>query len=526
MLNVLFALLLAQIVPPSPPPLTTPSPSPAPSASPVPSPPALTASPATLGLRPGTSATVAISGATGTLSVTSGPLVTTAVDPATGAITVTAVGQLGRDVVHVVDQTGATVDVPVLVAHDAGSIPPSILLRVTGSPLDPQWLASQLASAVTRTVTVQPGATLAVSPPPDVPVPQPGASASVAVPLTIAGNGNYLDVSGTADVAIENVAVEPFVPPTLMYDDDPEHIDGDGVVDRAAVTAGAPSRLYYYHDNAADPRRLAVVLSSASASTVQVIDASAGPNIDVMSVGHAVSRDFLLAKPRNEGVIYDVAPGAPLLLHDALMAKRQGVAGSVDFNVLSGGPVTVTILAFTPGSDPLALLDGPLLPKDGHHRNGVFDITNFGNSALAYAVGGPDASIVYGDRDPTPPNVDPSSSGRDYGDYGVIHTFLFSLANPTQDPATVYLFERPIGGIVRSSFIVDGTLVDMGCVRENTTRYQVSAFSLAPNARYQLNVMTMTDGGSNYPLEVGLSTTPPSPTTPPISGPDGCFPKR
>jgi hypothetical protein len=35
----------------------------------------------------------------------------------------------------------------------------------------------------------------------------------------------------------------------------------------------------------------------------------------------------------------------------------------------------------------------------------------------------------------------------------------------------------------------------------------------------------MTDGGSFYPLEVGLSGTPPQPVTPPVSAPDGCFPK-
>ncbi|MBV8637573.1 MAG: hypothetical protein JO322_05765 [Candidatus Eremiobacteraeota bacterium] len=517
MLTVLAAVLLAQVTaPPSPPPASSPLPSVAP----------LQASPASVGMHPGTTTIARITSAAGALTATAGPLITVTVDQATQTLAITAAGQLGHDTVHVTDQTGAAVDIPVFVAQDAGSVPNAVTLKVTGTPMDPAWLSSQISAAVSRNATVHPGATLA-APSPSIAPPQLGTSANVSVPVQISGNGQYLDVAATTSVTVQNVDVEPFAPPTLMYDDDPEHLAGDGVIYRGSVTAGAPSRLYYYHDNTSDPRRIVVALSSSGnrTSPVQIIDSTAGPNIDVMSVGHAVSRDYLLMKPRNEGVIYDVDPSAPLVLHDVPMSSRQLVAGTLGINVLSGGPVTVTVLAVAPGADPLAMLAGPLLPRDGHNRSGVFQLTNFGTDSLAYTVGGNDTSIVYGDRDPTPQNVDPASAGRDYGDYGVTHTFLFSLSNPTSAPANVYLYERPIGGVVRSSFLVDGRLADMGCVRVNTVRYQIAAFALQPNQRYQLNVQTMTDGGSNYPLEVGLTATPPEPVVPAISAPDGCFPK-
>ncbi len=475
-------------------------------------------------MHPGTTTTVRISNAAGALNASAGPLLTVAVDQATQTISITAAGQLGHDAVHVTDQTGASIDVPVFVAQDAGSVPPSVALKVTGSQIDPEWLSTQISAALSRNVTIQPGATLA-APVPSVAPPSNGASTSLSVPVQISGNNQYLDVNATTNVTVQNVPVEPFAPPTLMYDDDPEHVSGDGVIYRGTVAVGAPSRLYYYHDNTSDPRRLVVVVSANATSSVQIIDSTSGPNIDVMSVGHAVSRDFLLMKPRNEGVVYDIDAASPLVLHDVPMTNRQLVAGSVGFNVLSGGPINVTVLAVSPGIDPRTLLAGPLVPRDGHHRGGVFQLTNFGTDSLAYTVGTNDTSVAYGDRDPTPPNVDTASDGHDYGDYGAIHTFLFSLYNPTNAPANVYLYERPIGGVVRSSFIVDGRLVEMGCVRLNNVRYQIAAFALAPNQRYQLNVQTMTDGGSNYPLELGLTATAPQPTAPPISAPDGCFPK-
>ena len=164
------------------------------------------------------------------------------------------------------------------------------------------------------------------------------------------------------------------------------------------------------------------------------------------------------------------------------------------------------------------------LPDDGHHRTGVFALNGFGNDALSYVAGGPDAKIAIGDRQPTAPNVDAAAPGHDYGDYGVWHAIAVSLSNPSAAPATAYLYFKPLVGIARSSFLVDGNLVEIGCVRVPQP-YQIAAIPLAAGASQQVHVDTMTDGGSFYPVEIGVTAVPPQPGAPPISGPDGCFPK-
>jgi hypothetical protein len=135
--------------------------------------------------------------------------------------------------------------------------------------------------------------------------------------------------------------------------------------------------------------------------------------------------------------------------------------------------------------------------------------------------------VQYGAQSP-PPAADPSESlptGHDYGDYGVLRALDFDIDNPLDQPQTLYLYERPMGGDVKSSFLVNGTLVQVGCARLSQ-RYQIGdPIAVAPHARIRLPVQTMTDGGSNYPLEVGISATPPQPTVPPITAPEGCFPK-
>lgn len=181
-------------------------------------------------------------------------------------------------------------------------------------------------------------------------------------------------------------------------------------------------------------------------------------------------------------------------------------------------------MALSPGASPQSFANAPVLPDDGHHRTGVFSLDGYAQDALSYAAGGPDAKLTFGDREPTPKNVDPQALGHDYGDYGVLRTVTFTIANPTAAAANAYLYVRPIGGVLRSSFLVDGALVEVGCVR-TPVPYQVAAYALAPNQTYRVVVQTMTDGGSNYPAELGITGTAPQPTAPPVSAPDGCFPK-
>jgi len=242
-----------------------------------------------------------------------------------------------------------------------------------------------------------------------------------------------------------------------------------------------------------------------------------------MHVGHTVTQKYLLAKQRGEALILDLTD-SPYFLQDVTMGARDLVAGNVDFRVLSGGPVTVTVLSVSPGIDPRTLLDGPVLAGDGHHRTGVFALSGFGANRLSYSVGGPDVTLDIGDTQPTPPSADPAATGHDYGDYGVLHTIDLTLTNPSATPATAYLYLKPFGGPARGGFLIDGNFVSVGCVRVPQP-YQISRFDLAAGQTQHTVVQTMTDGGSFYPVHIGVSATPPQPASPPIAAPDGCFPK-
>jgi len=526
---MLLAAGMQATPPPPPPPLTTPQPSPSAS------PPALSIAPAPVAnLHPSQSLTLFIQNGTGPYTATvDTPIVTVAIDQTARTLTVTASQQTGRATLTVNDSTGASVQIPVQVAVDAGTAPSSITLRVTGAQLDTQWLTLLIQKDVQNAVTLQPGASVQVQPFTLPAALGPGAVATVPVQVQISGGDQFFNVTPTVTINLQNVEAAPFTPPVLMYDDDPEKLTATGVLFRGQVNPGSPARLYYYHENddSGNARDLAVVVSTSAAqpSTVQLIDASAGPNMDVMTVGHAVSRDFLKQKTLNEGIVVDVDAQTPYVAEQFTMKRLDGAAGSIGIRVMSGGAVTVTVLAVPSNGLALAQLPaalaGPQLPDDGHHRTGMFSLVNYAEEPLTYTAPGPDADVQYGAQTPPAADVPGQTPGRDYGDYGVLRVIDFNITNPLDQPQTLYLYERPMGGAVRSSFLVSGTLVQVGCARVSN-RYQIGdPIVVQPHANIQLPVETMTDGGSNYPLEVGITATPPQPVVPQINAPDGCFPK-
>ena len=528
----LLATVLVQFTPPpaSASPASVSSPSPV--ASPVSAPSALPGAPLTLSssnvnLNPAQQSVVTVTGAAPPLQLTlDRRLVTVTADPAGTSVTITASQATGSDVLHVTDANGASADVNVRVAFNAGTVVPQTTLMVTGNPAQADWLAQQIAQWVTRLTQALPGASVTIGAVTPLPAAlAAGATAQFSVAIQISGNGRYFDQSATTTVNVQNTPMQPFTPGLLFYDDDPEHVTQDGVLFRGTVTAAQPARIYYYHDNTADPRRLVVALQATgqNPASVQLIHASAGPNIDVMTVGQAVTKKFLLTKNQQEGTVVDLTGDQPYLLTDLPMTSRQLVAGTADIRVLSGGPVEVTVMGVSPGADPRTMLAGPILPGDGHHRTGVFSIAGFGADNLRYAAGGDDATVVLGDTEPTPPNVTPSADGHDYGDYGVVHTIALTLENPTAAPAAAYLYVQPLAGPARGSFLIDGNAVNIGCVRVSS-KYQVTAFDLPPGQSAHV-VQTMTDGGSFYPVRLGVTATAPQPSAPPINAPDGCFPK-
>ncbi|HEY0381335.1 MAG TPA: hypothetical protein VGC72_03970 [Candidatus Elarobacter sp.] len=410
----------------------------------------------------------------------------------------------------------------------AGAIPANISLDVTGSPADAAFLDKQIRNALDREIrpTLQAGAGISygpIVPWPLAPLTQDSRTA-VNVTVRIAGDTASLPVTAVTTVTVNNVAVMQAPQVVLFLSDDPEYFLSEGLAFRGTVTPNKPSRLYYYHSDIGLPRDLDVVLTSTVPSRVHLIQSESGPDLDVMAVGHSVTRDLLRFQQAGVGTIVNVVPSRPYVLRHVLMLQAEAVAGAVDLHVLNGGAVTVSVVGTPAGGRPETYLGGPRMPFDGHQRHGTFDLDGFGALAATYTIGAESpAAVTYGGRSITARNLDPSDAGRDLGDYGVVHRITFTLINPTDDPHPIYLYEKPLGGPVRGTFIIDGQLKELGCARLPQP-YWITTYQLLPHSTGATTTVTMTDGGSFYPVEFGVTETQPLPYTPPVGSPDGCSP--
>ena len=491
------------------------------------------------GVVPGASVVVTVSGGAGPLTAQpSFGGVDVRYDDRTRTLVLTGRAN-GRGTVTLSDAAGDTARIDVLVAPPAGVVPPEASVELAGT-VTQQYAYRQIEAAVTRLAQLQPGATLVIRPVIPVSVLHPGDVAETRANVTLRGNDVYVDQAGTTAVHVRVGALPQLDPVVLFYSDDPERLGplDDGVLFRGTIDATRPARTYAYHVSDTGSRRLYLALQPTSgASRVQVLGAAAGPSDAFSYVGHLSTLRYLLERPPQESFVATVAPGAPYVipLGAGPMLPGQLLAGIYDLRVVDGAPVNVVVVAAGSGVDPATLIALPEHPSDGHFRRGEFSLANVPPIALSFAAGGAEprpfaVGVRYGANGQAPfPNLRAdivAAAGQRAplaGDYGVLRNVSLQLANPTNAPQNVYLYEQPgaNGGVTTTMwFAGDPAPTEVRCVSDPAQRYLVKGFGLAPGQTLTVTGQYMTDGTSFLPLFFGLTGT--QPQVPPL---DACGPK-
>ncbi|MBD5633144.1 MAG: hypothetical protein IAI49_01595 [Candidatus Eremiobacteraeota bacterium] len=515
--------------PPQPPPTSLLPASPSPSSSPS---PALPPHPISLdrvraGIVPGTTFAINVTGGSGTIRAgSSSPSVSVAYDPIARVLVLKGLAP-GTASVSVFDDAGDTANVDVLVAPPAGVVPSDVTVELGGA-VSPQFATTSIANAIAAAAQLRPGTKVDVRDATPSAIMRPGDAFEATARVHVDGAGRYVDANGTTAVRLRVETLARLDPQILYYSDDPEKLLAatNGVLYHNTLQPGKPARTYLYHVAVGSTHVLSLVLRATGRDArVQLIGNAAGPTNAFGYVGHVTTLRYLLAREAQQSNVVTVTVDTPYVLQLGSRELRPGelFAGAFDAGVLSGDAVQLDIVATAADENPLDVAAQPELPGDGHGRRGEFALTTVPTLRLAYAAGSPDpAPFAIGA--PTIANLRAGGLAL-AGDYGVVRDVSLEISNPSATQQTVYLYEMPVGGSSTSTiwFAGDAAPTELPCVYQ-PNRYLIRPFALAPNETRTVTASYMTDGASSFPLDFGLTATPPSPEPGPYS-PDACNPR-
>jgi hypothetical protein len=417
-----------------------------------------------------------------------------AFDPETRVLSV--VGMAVGETQVVLDAAGAKVALPVQVMKYAGRVAPAAEAVVTGRIAPAEVIKQAASAAIQYSVDVEPGAWAEVS---DVlvnmPNIAPGQSATVTMRVALHGP-NYLPVQATPQVRVVNEAIAPTPAKVLMVSNRPERLPSYGLWYEGRVPSGYPARLLYHHVNATrETGELAVELLNGSdhAVRVQIVEAKGGPSRDEVFAGHKAAREFLQRQADDIGYVVTIPGGASYTAAAQVVKPTEVVSGLVEMRVLGDGELRVGVRLRPPSTD--LMVPVAQMPPE---RNSTWLFSEPQKELTAqYRVGSTWAFATIGDKQVL------SSSGRELldGDYGVFYDITFDVENPTNDPAHIELALMPGGGLARGIVMIDGQIYETGLLRYGEAE-RVYSFTVPAGAKRRLQVRTMPESGSNYPVKL------------------------
>lgn len=414
-----------------------------------------------------------------------------------GTSTVTAVGPDGQNAA-----------VAVTVQPYAGRASASTAITITGDPASSDFVAAMAADAALRVAYPVSGATVDA---PATGIADARALAAddslvVHVPLAMSGPGLY-PYRQTIAVRVNNIAQPRVDPKYVLVSDFPETITENGTLFYGDVNYDEPARLLYYHyaDRGAPLRRVLVKVQNNGvvSSLIQLTAGIAGPDPNVLMVGHLSTMRFLRQESTGEGRIFEVPPHATLNIVDQLLSASTLVSGLMQVRVVEGDGVRMAVVVQNADDSLVDPISDTLLSSAVRHSRGVYQVPDFLYDE-SYTVGDDPTALSIG-KLPLPNLVEGEVLG---GDYGVKQSASVTLVNPGSDDASVGMWMEPRGGRATATFLIDGDLVEMRATNPGVDAL-VRSFSVPAHGFRRIDVVTMPEGGSSYPVDLLFSSARP-----------------
>ena len=414
----------------------------------------------------------------------------------------------GSTTITATDMFGLSATLAVTVQAYAGKAYPSTEVSITGDPAAADFVVEEALKAASLVAYPESGARVVTDP-----TTVRGArqldgddATTVYVPLSIVGAG-YASYHQTVAVHVINFAQPEVAPTNLLVSDFPETIVENGTLFYADVNFDDPARLLYYHYAAPQSAARRVLVKAQNntpfTSMLQLISGIAGPDPNILAVGHESTKRFIVHEAAGEGEIFSVPANATVNVVDQLLPGGALVSGLMQIRVVNGAGVRVAVVVQDAADTPIGPISDTLLSSAVKHARGVYQVPEFLYD-ISYTVDGDPGELLIG-KLPLPNMVQGEVLG---GDYGVKQSASVTLLNPTPATRRVGMWFEPRGGRATGTFLIDGQLVQLHPVDPGRPAL-VRTFDVPAGGYRRITLVTMPEGGSSYPVRVSFATQPP-----------------
>ncbi len=395
-----------------------------------------------------------------------------------GAVGTTAVSLRINDLNHMV-----VVEVKKWAAQVSGRV----MARVRGGIIDEEMGLLAAANAVLANARREPGAQVRL-----LEMHRDGAGYLAKVS---AHGPDYIAVS--RDVSVDFGGGLTPIPQavSLLLSNYPEKVPAPQTLMRQELITGVPTRIYWHHVNdSVEPLRfdVRVVNAGDQPARVRACWAQSGPGVDEVFVGFTAMLRFWEVLT-TEKLIQALVPARSACSTATLDAKPgRIVSGMMHLIADEGGELYAEVIASRAGADAQAVTPMPAA------QSGPLGVSTYAfdaNLALAmeYDVGGAFAHATIG-RDA----IVNDQGFRLEGAYGVMHSVVIEMRNPTANRGKVEVVVRAGGGVGRVIARIDGALHSTHMLGAGEEQVLTSRYFM-PGQSHTMRMQVMPTAGSNLP---------------------------
>lgn len=383
----------------------------------------------------------------------------------------------------------------------AGKIPQGLKVRVSGNPCPKDVIKEAILENLKQALELKDGTDLNIdwSKLSQVAKSYPGETHGLNMNVKVYG-GNYFERQGNIYIQIDNQPFSKQKTTHLFVSNNPETIRRDGILFEKVFVDNSPHRLFYHHKNSEEspPRILYISLinDSMSPADIFITTATSGPTTMEIQAGHIAALKYFISHFSNTGWVLRLNPQSSCYIATQQMNKGETVGGIFQIWPISGMPPKIKISAVTIGGDYYI----GKIPKDNlKHPEGIFKPADIG-AEYSHIIGS-NYTYIYIGNEPFLNEVEDSSP--DYGNYGVLYDFKVTIENPYNETKKAMLYFVPGGGAAKAVVMIDGKIYDIPKA-QHTQKVLISIYELGPLEKRELQIKTIPQGGSNYPVHLLL----------------------